>query len=100
MTNQREPSSPEFQLRFPALKGKPKPAGYIHIDEALDRLGKKRLPDRWGKGAAWELQPFWQVTDEGEIEVVRIRRRGAGRDLEHRVGRVKKATDVPREELL
>jgi hypothetical protein len=47
MTDQPEPSSPEFQLRFPALKGKDKPTGYIHLDEALDRLGKKRLPDRY-----------------------------------------------------
>lgn len=47
-----------FRLRFPGLEGKPLPDGYMHLDEALDQLGRHRRPLTWGSNPVWHEQPF------------------------------------------
>lgn len=45
-------------LRFFSLLDRPAPAGFMHMDEALDHLGVKRFPEQWGRLAGWQQHPF------------------------------------------
>jgi len=51
-------SRDRIRLRFPGLKDQRPPIGFMHIDEALDRLGAHRFPAEWGQSPVWENHPF------------------------------------------
>src|SRR5215211_7841425 len=49
-------------VRFPSLRRKAAPPSpYIHVDEALNRVGEELFFERWGIGPGWEEHPFQYV---------------------------------------
>lgn len=57
-TNRSAPER-EHSLRFVYLRGLSKPAGTIHLDQALDALGRTMFPGRWGRGHMFNRLPFF-----------------------------------------
>ena len=47
-----------FRLCFKRLRNIPPPEGYIHVDEALDVVGRALEPMIWGRTQVWHELPF------------------------------------------
>ena len=52
------PADNRIVLRFETLKRKVRTPEFMHLDEALDRLGVRKFPDEWGMTPVWEQAPF------------------------------------------
>jgi hypothetical protein len=63
--NQRQPTEeklkPRKRLWFPGIQHNARPGGYIHVDQALDRLGEARYPLEWGRAIGFSKLPFQYV---------------------------------------
>jgi hypothetical protein len=61
-TGEQESPKERACVRFPGLRRKaPPPPPYIHIDESLNLVGVKFLPNRWCIGPGWDFHPFQYV---------------------------------------
>ena len=53
-----KPADSRIVLYFETLKRKVRTPEFMHLDEALDRLGVRDFPLEWGMSAIWRKAPF------------------------------------------
>jgi len=65
------------KLQFAGLKDRRSPSGFMHVDEALDRVGAHRFPVEWGRSAVWKEHPFRYEEEKGRFRTYRARQNEA-----------------------
>lgn len=69
-----------FPVRFPSLHGiAPLSTNYIHIDEAIDELGKIVYPGEWGVSELWRNLPLRRSGTKQLMFKVRLKRNSKDR---------------------